>query len=274
MAKTKDNTTVVKPNWLQIEHLQPRTQEGAPLLVIGTANAIDPQSALREYENKRMCPHVTIDIDTGQLYQHIPFEFAALTVPESTAFKPAFTTTSYWVMLACLAGHVLTEKQVKVVAKAIKDLTKKLEVPLEFSEFPPPQSSVALSSVVNATQWEEIGGVISSTLTPNCQWPSIQQCCADAIQVELKLKKTIDIPSADEVDFPQPEPQTELDEEAEAIKAAEDEENSKVTEALEEMVKASDEKKKAPAKKKAASTKKAEPKEESPEEPASEEASE
>jgi len=156
--------------------------------------------------------------------------------------------------------------------KAIKDLAKKLEVPLEFSEFPPPQSSVALSSVVNATQWEEIGGVIASTITPNSHWPSIQQCCADGIQVELKLKKVLEIPNADEIDFPQPEPA--VDEEAEARKAAEAEENSKVTEALEEMVKASEEKKKAPAKKKAASTKKAEPEEESPEEPASEEASE
>ena len=272
MAKTNDKTTVVKPNWLQIEHLKERTKEGAPLLVIGTANAIDPQAALREYEQKKMCPHVTLDINTGQLYQHIPFEFGALTVPEATAFKPAFSTTSYWVMLGCLAGHVLTEKQITVVAKAIKDLAKKLEVPLEFSEFPPPQSSVALSSVVNATQWEEIGGVIASTITPNSHWPSIQQCCADGIQVELKLKKVLEIPNADEIDFPQPEPA--VDEEAEARKAAEAEENSKVTEALEEMVKASEEKKKAPAKKKAASTKKAEPKEESPEEPASEEASE
>lgn len=272
MSKSNDNTTVVKPNWLQIEHLQPRKQEGAPLLVIGTANAAGPQSALREYENKRMCPHVTLDINTGQLYQHIPWEFAALTVPEATAFKPAFTTTSYWVMLGCLAGHVLTEKQVKVVAKAIKDLSKKLEVPLEFSEFPPPQSSVALSSVVNANQWEEAGGVIASTITPNCEWHSLQQCCADAIQVELKLKKKLDVPTADEVEFVQPEP--EVNEEEEVAKAQEEAQNVKVTEALEEMVKASDKKKKAPAKKKAASTKKAEPKEESPEEPASEEASE
>ena len=37
------------------------------------------------YENKRMCPHVTLDINTGQLFQHIPFEFAALTVPEPVA---------------------------------------------------------------------------------------------------------------------------------------------------------------------------------------------
>ena len=63
-------------------------------------------------------------------------------------------------------------------------------------------------------------------------------------------------------------------EEEEVAKAQEEAQNTKVTEALEEMVKASDKKKKAPAKKKAASTKKAEPKEESPEEPASEEASE
>ena len=271
MAKSNDNTTVVKPNWLQIEHLLPRTQEGAPLLVIGTANAADPQSALREYENKRMCPHATLDINTGQLYQHIPWEFAALTVPEATAFKPAFTTTSYWVMLGCLAGHVLTEDQVKTVSKAIKELAKKLEVPLEFSEFPPPQSSVALSSVVNANQWEEAGGVIASTITPNCEWHSLQQCCADAIQVELKLKKKLDFPNPDEIDFKQPEPK--IDEDAEELKAAEEAENANVTEALEKMVKASEEKKKAPAKKKAASTKKAEPKEESPEEPASEEAS-
>ncbi len=262
MAKTNDNITVVKPNWLQIEHLQPRKQEGAPLLVIGTANAVDPQSALREYENKRMCPHATLDVNTGQLYQHIPFEFAALTVPEATAFKPAFTTTSYWIMLGCLAGHVLTEKQVKVVAKAIKDLSKKLEVPLEFSDFPPPQSSVALSSIVNGTQWEEIGGVIASTLTPNCEWHSIQQDCANAIQVELKLKKKLEVPTADEVDFVQPEP--EVNEEEENAKAQEEAENVKVTEALEEMVKASDEKKKAPAKKKAA-PKKEEPKEEASE---------
>jgi hypothetical protein len=274
MAKTNDKTTVVKPNWLQIEHLQPRTQEGAPLLVIGMANAADPQSALNEYEHKRMCPHVTLDINTGQLYQHIPFEFAALTVPEPVAFKPAFTTTSYWLMLGCLAGHILTEDQVKTVAKVVKDLAKKLEVPLEFSDFPPPQSSVALSSVVNATQWEESGGVIASTITPNSHWPSMQQCCADAIQVELKLKKRLDIPTAEEVTFPQPEPEPAVDEDAESAKMAEDLENSKVTEALEEMVKASEEKKKAPAKKKAASTKKAEPKKESPEEPASEEASE
>jgi hypothetical protein len=272
MAKTNDKTTVVKPNWLQIEHLQPRIAEGAPLLVLGTANAYDAQAALNEYELKRMCPHVTLDIDTGQLYQHIPFEFAALTVPEHTAFKPAFTTTSYWIMLGCLAGHVLTEKQVKVVAKTVKDLAKKLEVPLEFSTFPPPQSSVALSSVVNANQWEEAGGVIASTITPNCAWPSIQQCCADAIQVELKLKKKLDFPNPDEVEFAQPQP--EADEEAELAQAAEEAENKNVTEALEDMVKASEEKKKAPAKKKAASTKKAEPKKESPEEPASEEASE
>ena len=272
MAKSKDNTTVVKPNWLLIDHLQPRTQEGAPLLVVGTANAVNPQYALREYENKKMCPHATIDVDTGQIYQHIPFEFAALTVPEHTAFKPAFTTTSYWVMLGCLAGHVLTDKQVKNVAKVIKDLTKKLEVPLEFSEFPPPQSSVALSSVVNATQWEEAGGVIASTITPNCAWPSIQQCCADAIQVELKLKKRLDIPNADEVEFVQPEP--EVDEEAELAKGAQEEESAKTNDALEKMVKANEEKKKAPAKKKAASTKKAEPKEESTEEQPSEEASE
>lgn len=272
MAKTKDNTTVVKPNWLQIEHLQPRKQEGAPLLVIGTANASGPQAALREYEQKVMCPHATLDIDTGQIYQHIPYEFAALTVPQATAFKPAFTTTSYWVMLGCLAGHILTEKQIKVVAKAIKDLANKLEVPLEFSDFPPPQSSVALSSVVNANQWEEAGGVIASTITPNCHWPSIQQCCADGIQIELKLKKKLNVPTADEVEFVQPEP--EVNEEEEVAKAQEEAQNTKVTEALEEMVKASEEKKKAPAKKKAASTKKAEPKEESPEEPASEEASE
>jgi hypothetical protein len=272
MANSKDKTTVVKPNWLQIEHLQPRTQEGAPLLVIGMANAPDPQAALREYENKRMCPHVTLDVNTGQLYQHIPFEFAALTVPEPVAFKPAFTTTSYWVMLACLAGDILTEAQVKVVAKAVKELSKKLEIPLEFSEFPPPQSSVALSSVVNATQWEEAGGVIASTITPNSHWPSMQQCCADAIQVELKLKKTLQIPNAEEVEFKQPEP--EVNEEEEAHKAEEAEKNAKVTEALEDMVKASEEKKKAPAKKKAAPKKKAEPKEESTEEQPSEEASE
>tara|TARA_B100000287_G_scaffold297003_1_gene280138 strand:- start:98 stop:916 length:819 start_codon:yes stop_codon:yes gene_type:complete len=272
MAKTNDNTIVVKPNWLQIEHLQPRQQEGAPLLVIGTANAFGPQAALREYEQKMMCPHATLDIDTGQIYQHIPYEFAALTVPQATAFKPAFTTTSYWIMLGCLAGHILTEKQIKVVAKAIKDLAKKLEVPLEFSDFPPPQSSVALSSVVTATQWEEIGGVIASTITPNCHWPSIQQCCADGIQVELKLKKTLDIPNSDEVTFAEPQP--EIDEEAESQKSIEEAENAGVTETLEKMVKASEAKKKAPAKKKAASTKKAETKKESTEDQPSEEASE
>jgi hypothetical protein len=262
MAKSKDNTTVVKPNWLLIDHLQPRTQEGAPLLVLGMANAANPQYALREYENKRMCPHATIDIDTGQIYQHIPFEFAALTVPEHTAFKPAFTTTSYWVMLGCLAGHVLTDKQVKIVAKTIKDLANKLEVTLEFSDFPPPQSSVALSSVVSATQWDEAGGVIASTLTQNSAWPSIQQCCADAIQVELKLKKKLDFPTADEVEFVQPEP--EVDEEAELARGAQEEESAKTNDALEKMVKASGEEKKAPAKKKAA------PKKEKPEEEASE----
>jgi len=272
MAKSNEKITVVKPNWLQIEHLKPRDAEGAVLLVLGTANAFGPQAALREYENKRMCPHATLDIDTGQLYQHIPWEFGALTVPDATAFKPAFSTTSYWVMLGCSAGHVLTEDQVKTVAKVIKDLAKKLEVPLEFSEFPPPQSSVALSSVVNANQWEEAGGVISSTITPNSHWPSLQQCCADALQVELKLKTKLEFPNPDEVEFKQPEP--EANEEEDSAKAQKEEENSKVTKALEEMVKSSEEKKKAPAKKKAASTKKAEPKEESPEEPASEEASE
>jgi hypothetical protein len=267
MAKSNDKTTVVKPNWLQIEHLQPRTAEGPPLLVIGTANAYDAQAALQEYQNKRMCPHATLDIDTGQLYQHIPFEFAALTVPEATPFKPAFTTTSYWLMLGCLAGHILTEKQVKVVAKVVKDLAKKLEIPLEFSDFPPPQSSVAISSVVNATQWEEAGGIIASTITPNCAWPSIQQCCADAIQVELKVKKKLDVPTPDEVDFAQAQP--EVDEVTEAAKMAEAEQNANVTEALEEMVKTSEAKKKAPAKKKASPKK-----EESPEEQPSEEAAE
>jgi len=271
MTKKKDNTTVVKPDWLGIEHLQPRTAEGAPILVLGTANAINVQAALNDYNAKRMCPHATLDIDTGQLYQHIPFEFAALTVAEHTAFKPAFSTTSYWIMLGCLAGHVLTEKQVKVVASVIKDLTKKLDVPLEFSEFPPPQSSGALASVLNSTQWDEIGGVVSSSLTQNCQWHSIQQECADGIQIELKLKKGIDIPTPDEVEFVTNEP--EIDEDAEAAKIAEAEENAKITGALEDMVKASEEKKKAPAKKKAA-PKKEEPKEEAPEEEPSEESAE
>ena len=256
MAKTNDKTTVVKPNWLQIEHLQPRTQEGAPLLVIGMANAADAQSALNEYEHKRMCPHVTLDINTGQLYQHIPFEFAALTVPEPVAFKPAFTTTSYWLMLGCLAGHVLTEDQVKTVAKVIKDLAKKLEVPLEFSDFPPPQSSVALSSVVNANQWEEAGGVIASTITPNSHWPSLQQCCADALQVELKLKTKLEFPTADQVEFVKPE----INEDEFVAAQKEDVEEAKVTETLEKMVKASEDKKKK------AASKKEESKEESKEE--------
>lgn len=265
MTKKKDNITVVKPDWLGIEHLQPRTGEGAPIIVLGTANAFNAQSALNDYNSKRMCPHATLDIDTGQLYQHIPFEFAALTVPEHTAFKPAFTTTSYWIMLGCLAGHVLTEKQVKVVAATIKDLAKKLDVPLQFSEFPPPQSSTAISSVLNSTQWDEIGGVVSSSITQNCQWHSIQQGCADAIQIELKLKKGIEIPTPDEVEFVKPE----IDEDAEAAKAAKAEENDKVTGALEEMIKASEEKKPA-TKKKAAPKKKEEPKEEPKEESDSE----
>ena len=83
-------------------------------------------------------------------------------------------------------------------------------------------------------------------------------------QVELKLKKTLDFPNADEVEFVQPEP--EVDEEAELAKGAQEEESAKTNDALEKMVKANEEKKKAPAKKKAASTKKAEPKEESTEE--------
>jgi len=256
MAKSNEKITVVKPNWLQIEHLQPRKQEGAALLVIGMANAADAQTALTEYENKKMCPHATLDINTGQLYHHIPWEFAALTVPESVAFKPAFTTTSYWIMLGCLAGHVLTEDQVKTVSKVIKDLAKKLEVTLEFSEFPPPQSSVALSSVVNATQWEEVGGVIASTITPNSHWPSMQQCCADQIQIELKLKKKLEIPTADQVEFVQPE----LNEDEFEADQKEDKEEEKVTETLEKMVKDSDDKKK-----KAASKKKEESKEEASE---------
>ena len=246
MAKSNEKITVVKPNWLQIEHLKPRDAEGAALLVLGTANAFGPQAAVREYENKRMCPHATLDIDTGQLYQHIPWEFGALTVPDATAFKPAFTTTSYWIMLGCLAGHVLTEDQVKTVAKVIKDLAKKLEVPLEFSDFPPPQSSVALSSVVNANQWEEAGGVIASTITPNSQWPSLQQCCADALQVELKLKTKLEFPTADQVEFVKPE----INEDEFVAAQKEDVEEAKVTEALEKMVKASEDKKKKAASKK------------------------
>lgn len=248
MAKSNEKITVVKPSWLQIEHLKPRDAEGAALLVLGTANAFGPQAALQEYERKKMCPHATLDIDTGQLYQHIPWEFGALTVPDATAFKPAFSTTSYWIMLGCSAAHALTEDQVKIVAKAIKDLTKKLEVTLEFSEFPPPQSSVALSSVINANQWDEAGGVISSTITPNSHWPSLLQGCADALQVELKLKKRLEFPNPEEVEFVQPEP--EVNEEEEVAKAQEEAQNLEVTETLEKMVKASEDKKKKAASKK------------------------
>ena len=73
--------------------------------------------------------------------------------------------------MSCWPYFNRRSSKLTVVAKAIKDLANKLEVPLEFSDFPPPQSSVALSSVVNANQWEEAGGVIASTITPNCHWP-------------------------------------------------------------------------------------------------------
>jgi len=255
MAKSNEKITVVKPNWLQIEHLKPRAFEGPALLVLGTANAFGPEAALREYERKKMCPHATLDIDTGQLYQHIPWEFGALTVPDATAFKPAFSTTSYWIMLGCSAGHALTEDQVKIVAKVIKDLAKKLEVTLEFSEFPPPQSSVALSSVINTNQWDEAGGVISSTITPNSHWPSLLQECADALQVELKLKKRLEFPNPDEVEFVK----SEVNEDKLEAEQKEDAEEAKVTETLEKMVKASEDKKKA------SSTKKEESKEEASE---------
>ena len=72
-----------------------------------------------------------------------------------------------------------------------------------------------------------ISGVIASTITPNSQWPSLQQCCADALQVELKLKTKLEFPTADQVEFVKPE----INEDEFVAAQKEDVEEAKVTEA-------------------------------------------
>lgn len=145
-----------------------RISSGNPKVVVGITGVSQERAYLASYAETGCYPHLTVDVDTGTVHQHIPLTKSCTMFGKGGAYTHR-QSSSVWVLINRNAGDVLSDHETRTVTNLIMALVNDLGAANEILEFPL-SAKAALANELPLDVWQNFSGVVPISRVPRGMW--------------------------------------------------------------------------------------------------------